>query len=77
MEETWGMTSRQLRQSFLDFFAGHDHHVLPGSSLDPGPRDRTTLFTSAGMQQFVPWFRGLVPAAYPRVVTCQKCLRAR
>jgi alanyl-tRNA synthetase len=28
------------------------------------------------MQQFVPWFRGMVPAAHPRVATCQKCFRA-
>ena len=68
------MTSRELRQSFLRFFAQHDHRVLPSSPLKP--TDETTLFTSAGMQQFVPWFRGLVPAAAPRVATCQKCFRA-
>jgi alanyl-tRNA synthetase len=73
-EDDEGMTSRELRQSYLDFFAARDHRILPGSPLKPG--DETTLFTTAGMQQFVPWFRGLVPAAYPRVVTCQKCFRA-
>jgi alanyl-tRNA synthetase len=66
--------SRQLRQSFLDFFAQRDHKVLPGASLKP--TDETTLFTSAGMQPFVPWFRGIVPPAYPRVATCQKSFRA-
>ncbi len=68
------MTSRELRQSFLDFFAQHDHKIMPGSPLKP--TDETTLFTSAGMQQFVPWFRGIVPAGAPRVATCQKCFRA-
>jgi alanyl-tRNA synthetase len=68
------MTSRELRQSFLDFFARHDHHLLPSASLKP--TDETTLFTSAGMQPFVPWFRGIVPPAHPRVATCQKCFRA-
>jgi alanyl-tRNA synthetase len=68
------MTSRELRQSFLDFFGRNDHHILPSAPLKPS--DETTLFTSAGMQQFVPWFRGLVPPAHPRVVTCQKCFRA-
>jgi alanyl-tRNA synthetase len=68
------MTSRELRQSFLDFFAGHDHRLLPSASLKP--TDETTLFTSAGMQPFVPWFRGIVPPAHPRVATCQKCFRA-
>lgn len=48
--------------------------MMPGSSLSP--TDETTLFTSAGMQQFVPWFRGLVPPGAPRVATCQKCFRA-
>jgi len=67
-------TSRKLRQSFLDFFGQRDHRLLPGSSLKP--TDETTLFTSAGMQQFVPWFRGIVPPAHPRVATCQKCFRA-
>ena len=66
--------SRELRQSFLDFFAQREHKVLPSASLKP--TDETTLFMSAGMQPFVPWFRGIVPAAYPRVVTCQKIFRA-
>ncbi|MFB3881030.1 MAG: alanine--tRNA ligase [Armatimonadota bacterium] len=67
-------TGRQLRQSFLDYFAQQDHRVLPSAPLKP--TDPTTLFTSAGMQPFVPWFRGLVPPAAPRVATCQKCFRA-
>jgi alanyl-tRNA synthetase len=68
------MTSRELRQSFLDYFAQRDHRILPSAPLKPS--DATTLFTSAGMQPFVPWFRGLVPPAAPRVATCQKCFRA-
>ena len=67
------MTGHELRKSFLDFFASHDHLVLPGSSLVPA--DPTTLFTSAGMQQFVPAFRGQVARPAPRVATCQQCLR--
>ena len=39
------------------------------------PGDPTTLFTIAGMQQFVPAFRGEIPAPAPRVATCQRCLR--
>jgi len=68
------MTSEQIRKSFLDFFAARGHKVLAGTSLIPA--DPTTLFTSAGVQQFVPQFRGDVPVDYPRITTCQKCLRA-
>ena len=35
----------------------------------------TTLFTIAGMEQFVPAFLGEVPPPAPRVVTVQPCLR--
>jgi alanyl-tRNA synthetase len=68
------MTSRELRQSFLDFFGDRDHRLMASAPLKPA--DETTLFTSAGMQQFIPWFRGIAPAAAPRVATCQKCFRA-
>jgi len=64
----------ELRQGFLDFFAGKGHKLWPGWPLIPG--DETTLFTSAGVQQFVPAFRGDVPPPAPRLATCQKCFRA-
>ena len=67
------MTSDELRQKFLDFFAQRGHRVLPPAPLIPG--DPTTLFTIAGMQQFVPAFRGEIPAPARRAVTCQRCLR--
>ena len=35
----------------------------------------TTLFTIAGMEQFVPAFLGDEPAPAPNVVTVQRCLR--
>ena len=67
-------TGRELRRSFLDYFAQQNHRLLPSAPLKP--TDPTTLFMSAGMQPFVPWFRGLIPPAAPRVATCQKCFRA-
>jgi len=67
------LTADELRQLFLDFFASRGHVVLPGASLVPS--DPTTLFTIAGMQQFVPSFRGEVPIPAARVATCQPCLR--
>jgi len=67
------VTSDQLRSKFLEFFRARGHKVLPSSPLVPS--DPTTLFTTAGMQQFVPAFRGEVPPPAPRVATVQKCLR--
>ncbi|WBL37502.1 alanine--tRNA ligase-related protein [Tepidiforma flava] len=37
--------------------------------------DPTSMFTSAGMQQFKPQFMGEEPPAAPRVVTVQRCFR--
>jgi alanyl-tRNA synthetase len=68
------LTSVEIRNSFLNFFEQRGHKKMAGTSLIPA--DPTTLFTSAGVQQFVPAFRGDVPVAYPRATTCQKCLRA-
>ncbi|UCH34857.1 MAG: alanine--tRNA ligase [Armatimonadota bacterium] len=67
------MTSDELRKKFLGFFAERDHRIVQPAPLIPS--DPTTLFTIAGMQQFVPAFRGEVPPPAPRVATCQKCLR--
>ncbi|HEY3418369.1 MAG TPA: alanine--tRNA ligase, partial [Armatimonadota bacterium] len=67
------MTGNQIRENFLTFFAQRGHQVLPSSSLVP--EDPTTLFTTAGMQQFVPWFRREVEPPYGSVATVQKCAR--
>ncbi|HTX55473.1 MAG TPA: alanine--tRNA ligase, partial [Candidatus Acidoferrales bacterium] len=47
---------------------------MPSASLIPDEMS-TTLFTIAGMEQFVPVFLGDAPAPAPRVVTVQRCLR--
>jgi alanyl-tRNA synthetase len=67
------MTGHELRKQFLEFFVQREHRIMPSASLVPS--DPTTLFTVAGMQQFVPAFRGEAPIPAPRVATCQKCLR--
>jgi len=68
------MTPQEIRKSFVDFFVAKGHRQLPGASLVPHALS-TTLFTIAGMEQFVPAFLGEEPAPAPRVVTVQRCLR--
>ncbi len=69
------MTSREIRQTFLDFFARHGHHVVGSSSLLPAG-DTTLLFTNAGMNQFKDVFLGREQRDYSRATSSQKCVRA-
>ncbi len=69
------MKSSELRQSFLDFFTGHDHRVVPSSSLVPA-NDHTLLFTNSGMVQFKDVFLGNEKRNYKRAVSSQRCVRA-
>ncbi len=70
------MTSaKDIRRAFLDFFAQHDHMVVPSSPLVPR-NDPTLMFTNAGMVQFKNVFTGVESTAFPRAVTSQKCVRA-
>ncbi len=68
------MTSAEIRQSFLDFFASKQHAIVPSSSLMPTAPN--LLFTNAGMNQFVPYFLGDQAAPWKRVADTQKCIRA-
>ncbi len=70
------MTSAEIRQSFLDFFAEKQHTIVPSASLLP--QSPGLLFTNAGMNPFVPYFLGVEKAPYdpPRAADTQKCIRA-
>ena len=63
-----------IRRSFLEFFQGYEHTVMPSSSLVPAG-DPTLLFTSAGMVQFKPFFMGEATPPSRRLTTSQKCFR--
>ena len=72
------MTSKQsdeIRQAFLDYFADHDHQVVPSSSLVPA-NDPSLLFANAGMVQFKDVFLGHETRTPPRAVSAQRCVRA-
>src|SRR5215210_7196299 len=65
----------EIRSAFLDYFAGHDHAVVPSSPLVPR-NDPTLMFTNAGMVQFKNVFTGVETRPYSRAATSQKCVRA-
>jgi alanyl-tRNA synthetase len=68
------VTSKDIRASFLAFFARNGHRVVPSSPLVPHD-DPTLLFTNAGMNQFKDVFLGKDVREYKRAATAQKCMR--
>ena len=68
------MNSKQIRQTFLDFFASKTHSIVPSAPMVV-KNDPTLMFTNAGMNQFKDIFLGNSPAKTPRVADTQKCLR--
>jgi len=50
------MTSSELREKFLEYFEKNGHTRVPSSSLLPD--DPSVLLTTAGMQQFKPYYTG-------------------
>jgi len=68
------MNSREIRESFIDYFKGKGHKSVRSSSVVPSD-DPTLLFTNAGMNQFKPIFLGEQKPAASRLVNSQKCIR--
>jgi len=69
------MKAHELRTAFLEFFARHDHQIVPSSPLVPA-NDPSLLFTNAGMVQFKEVFLGVEARPYTRAVSSQRCVRA-
>ena len=68
------MTSKEIRHSFLDFFASKGHHIVPSAPMVIKD-DPTLMFTNAGMNQWKNIILGNDPITYPRIADSQKCLR--
>ena len=68
------MTGNELRQKFLQFFAGKDHLILPSSPLIPD-NDPSLLLIGAGMAPFKPFFTGKMKPPHLRIATSQRCIR--
>ncbi|MCL4151593.1 UNVERIFIED_CONTAM: hypothetical protein GTU68_000870, partial [Idotea baltica] len=69
------VSTSDIREQFLSFFASKGHEVVASSSLVPG-NDKTLLFTNAGMVQFKDLFTGDDVRDYKRATTSQRCVRA-
>ncbi|HNI55447.1 MAG TPA: alanine--tRNA ligase [Chitinophagales bacterium] len=68
------MTSREIRQQFLQFFERQQHKIVASAPIVV-KNDPTLMFTNAGMNQFKDLFLGNKPVQYPRIADTQKCLR--
>ena len=68
------MTSKEIRQSFLDFMASKGHQIVPSAPMVIKD-DPTLMFTNAGMNPWKGIILGNDPIKYPRVADSQKCLR--
>jgi len=69
-----GMTAKEIRQAFLQFFESKQHHIVSSAPIVV-KNDPTLMFTNAGMNQFKDLFLGEAPIKYPRVTDTQRCLR--
>jgi alanyl-tRNA synthetase len=69
------MTSDEIRERFLAFFADRGHLRLPSASLVPASNDPSALLTVAGMHPLKPYFLGEERPPAPRLASCQKVFR--
>ncbi len=68
------MTSKEIRNTFLEFFSSKNHTIVPSAPMVV-KNDPTLMFTNAGMNQFKDWFLGNTEVKHHRVADSQKCLR--
>jgi len=70
------ISSAQIRQKYLKFFADRGHAIIPSAPLVP-ENDPTTLFTGSGMQPMLPYLLGQDHPLGTKLVDSQKCFRAQ
>jgi alanyl-tRNA synthetase len=69
------VTSDEIRERFLSFFAERGHKRMPSASLIPASYDPSVLLTTAGMHPLKAYFAGEEAPPHDRLTSCQKCFR--
>src|SRR5680860_765367 len=73
-EREFRVKTNELRSLFLEYFRKKGHLLIPSSSLVPY-KDPSVMLTTAGMQQFKPYFLGMEEPQRRRLTSVQKCFR--
>ena len=68
------MNAADIRDLFRDFFVAKGHLAGEPASLVPAG-DASVLFTTAGMQQYKPYYLGVETPPATRITTCQRSFR--
>lgn len=68
------ITSKELREKYLQFFKDRGHAIIGSASIIPD-NDPTVLFTTAGMHPLVPYLLGAPHPQGKRLADVQKCVR--
>lgn len=68
------LTTRQIRQVFLDFFSKNHHYKLDGASIIPN-NDPTLLYINSGMAPLKSYFLGEASPPEKRLCNVQPCIR--
>ena len=68
------LSSAQVRQMWLDFWASKGHSVEPSVSLVP-VNDPTLLWINSGVATLKKYFDGTIKPENPRITNAQKAIR--
>jgi alanyl-tRNA synthetase len=68
------VNAAEIRDLFREFFVDRGHLAGDPASLVPAG-DTSVLFTTAGMQQYKPYFLGVGTPPSTRITTCQRSFR--
>ncbi|BGI51503.1 MAG: alanine--tRNA ligase [Buchnera aphidicola (Ceratovacuna japonica)] len=64
----------QIKKMFINFFKKRGHKIVKSGPII-SKKDKTLLFTNAGMNQFKKYFLDKKKIKYKKIVTSQKCIR--